>query len=71
MTTSFVALAGVATVAILLAVRVWPSSDPAVLPHVHGDLAADDPHLGAGAVNAQRQHSHEYVVDDQHARWPM
>ena len=70
MTASLLALAAVATVAIFVAVRVWPSVEPAELSHVHDDLAADDPHLGAGSANAQRRHSHVYVVDDLHTRWP-
>ena len=70
MTASFLALAAVATVAILVAARVWPSVEPAEVLHAHPGLSAADPHLWAGSANAQRQHSHAYVVDDLHTRWP-
>ena len=70
MTASFLALGAVATVAILVAVRVWPAVESAELAHTHDDLGAGDPHLAAAGANAPRQHSHAYVIDDQHARWP-
>ncbi|HPU08895.1 MFS transporter [Ectopseudomonas oleovorans] len=70
-TTSFLALAAVATVAIIIAIRVWPATEDAELHHVHDDLQPDDPHLNAGAGSGPHKHSHAYVVDDQHPRWPQ
>lgn len=45
---------------------LWPSDDPETIPHVHGDLGADHPHLAGGG----RAHSHAFVIDDLHTRWP-
>ncbi|MRD49588.1 MFS transporter [Caenimonas koreensis DSM 17982] len=70
MTTSFLTLAAVATFAIIVAVRVWPAAEETDLPHAHDDLAAGDPHLAEGAGGSGKLHSHAYVVDDQHPRWP-
>ena len=62
--------AAVATFAIIVAVRVWPAAEETDLPHAHDDLAAGDPHLAEGAGGSGKLHSHAYVVDDQHPRWP-
>jgi MFS family permease len=70
MTTSFLTLAAVAALAIVVATRVWPAIEEADLPHAHEDLAVDDPHLKSNANGAGNRHSHTYVVDDQHPRWP-
>ncbi|OYY99401.1 MAG: MFS transporter [Polaromonas sp. 28-63-22] len=64
--TSFVTLGTLAAAAVLLSMRLWPSDDPVELSHRHDELAEEHPHL-AGAV---REHSHAYVIDDEHQRWP-
>lgn len=48
MTASFLALATVAVVAIIIAMRVWPAAEETDLPHTHDDLAAGDLHLAGG-----------------------
>ncbi|RMB08062.1 MFS transporter [Eilatimonas milleporae] len=58
-------LAGLALMGLGAAGTLWPRRDPAALPHVHDDLPADHPHIAAG-----RRHSHAYVIDDLHPRWP-
>lgn len=70
--TSFVTLGVVASAAVLLSARLWPAEDPAELPHRHDDLAQDHPHLVQGdqAAPAQARHSHAFVIDDEHQRWP-
>lgn len=70
--TSFVALGVVASVAVVLSVRLWPSTDPVELSHRHDDLAHGHPHLtgASDTTSADRQHSHPYVIDDNHQRWP-
>lgn len=58
--------AGMAAVAVLAALRVWPS-ERNVITHSHPNLPADHPHL-AGA--AGRVHTHRIVIDDEHRVWP-
>ena len=72
LTTSFVTLGVVASAAVLLSMRLWPQADPVELLHRHDDLAAGHPHLASQpeAVSAHREHSHAYVIDDEHRRWP-
>ena len=65
---SFLALGAVAAVAIMLASRLWPREDPAKLAHQHPELLAGDPHLSANGDPGA--HAHEFVIDDQHPRWP-
>lgn len=72
LTTSFMALGFLASAAVFLSMRLWPAEDPVELRHTHDELAEGDPHL-AGAQNsaqAGRTHSHPYVIDDEHQRWP-
>lgn len=70
MTASFLTLAGVATVAIIVAARVWPASDPAVLTHTHDGAQGGAAHFETAPLDAQKAHAHPYVVDDLHRRWP-
>ena len=44
---------------------LWPRPDPVEIVHTHDDLPAGHPHIAAGA-----RHSHAYVIDDLHPRWP-
>ena len=61
---ALVALAGVATIGIIAALRFWPSADPEVVEHSHDNLPLDHPHL-----QGHRRHSHALVIDDAHPRW--
>lgn len=67
MTTALVALAGLGTAGLVLALWRWPTSDPAALAHDHPDLPADHPHL---AGHGGGQHAHPYVIDGLHGHWP-
>lgn len=68
---SFVTLGAMASAAVLLSMRLWPASDPVELPHNHDDMAPGHPHLARGdPVSAGSRHSHAYVIDDDHRRWP-
>lgn len=67
--TSFIALGTLAAAAVLLSMRLWPLDDPVERSHRHDELAEGHPHL-AGAAGAAREHSHAYVIDDEHQRWP-
>ena len=72
LTASFVTLGVVASAALLLSMRLWPATDPLALSHRHDDLVPEHPHLAgeADAAFAERGHSHAYVIDDEHQRWP-
>ena len=67
---SFLALAVLAGLTTLLSMRLWPQDDPAELAHTHEDLPAVHEHLGSPAVDSGKRHSHAYVIDDEHQRWP-
>lgn len=65
MAAAFAAMAVLAAVGTLAALRLWPANDPDVVTHDHGDLAADDPH--------RREHEasdHAFVIDRRHPNWP-
>ena len=59
------ALSALGALGLLAALRLWPAFDPAEIPHAHDDLPADHPHLSGAA-----RHSHAFVIDDLHKRWP-
>ncbi|GAN14538.1 MFS transporter (plasmid) [Sphingomonas paucimobilis] len=65
MEAAFGAMAVLAAIGTLVAVRIWPANDPDVIAHEHSDLAADDPHL---AVHSHGEHP--YVIDRRHPKWP-
>ena len=66
-TAAFAALAVIALLGTILALWLWPASDPDVVGHSHADLPADHPHLrdahGKGG-------EHSFVIDDLHPAWP-
>ena len=71
LTSSFIALGVLASAAVLLASRLWPSEEPEQLEHRHDELAPAHPHVaGAAAEAGGPRHSHAYVIDDDHPRWP-
>lgn len=59
-------LASLGFLALTAAFRLWPSDDKLVYLHRHDDLASDHPHT----VTTGRQHSHTYVIDSLHPKWP-
>ena len=65
MEAAFGAMAILAAIGTLVAVRLWPAHDPDVIAHEHGDLAADDPHL-----TVHSHGDHPYVIDRRHPKWP-
>jgi hypothetical protein len=52
---------------VVVAMRVWPASDPEVVEHSHPELNPDDPHL---SEHHGRPHAHAFTIDDLHKRWP-
>lgn len=67
--TTFLVMGCVATVAVGMAALIWPAQDPAQVPHTHPDLDPGHPHLSSSTGNAT-DHTHEFIVDDDHRRWP-
>ena len=69
---SFAALGVLAGAAVLLSMRLWPVEDPVELVHSHEALSPEHPHLAshAGNPSTNGQHSHAFVIDDEHQRWP-
>ena len=59
-------LAAIGAVGLAAVLRIWPADDRATLPHAHPDLPADHPHLAGDDLH----HTHPYVIDDLHRRWP-
>lgn len=66
MPATLVALGLVTALGVLMAAALWPSVDPETVAHQHSDLPPDHPHL----KDHQRQHTHAFVIDDLHPRWP-
>ncbi|MDR9424392.1 MAG: MFS transporter [Marinobacter sp.] len=48
------------------AIKLWPADDPLEISHVHDDLPEDHPHIKETGA----RHTHPYIVDDWHRRWP-
>lgn len=70
--TTWIVLAGLATLGAIVAVRAWPRAEHDVLEHTH-DGTGDPGHL-ADAVEVGDgvwQHRHGYVIDRDHDRWPV
>jgi MFS family permease len=62
---AFVLHGAIGLAAALTAALLWPARDPVAIEHDH-DLPPDHPHLAGGAL----RHSHPYVIDVLHPRWP-
>ncbi|BDU08087.1 MFS transporter [Nocardia cyriacigeorgica] len=71
-TLTWVTLAGFAAVGLAVALRAWPRHDPAVITHLH-EVGSIDPARLTDAVRVSDrlyQHTHEFVIDAEHPRWP-
>jgi predicted MFS family arabinose efflux permease len=66
MAAAFTGMAVLAALGVIATFWLWPASDPDVIAHEHGDLAADDPHHLSHASGK----THPYVIDRRHANWP-
>ena len=72
LTTSFITLGVVASVAVILSARLWPAEDPVELVHVHKDLDTKHPHVAGEVLSAsEAKHTHAFVIDDEHRHWPI
>lgn len=63
---TLVVLAGLALLALIPAITLWPSDDPAELLHRHDDLPGNHPHT----AQTGHEHAHPYVIDSLHPKWP-
>lgn len=71
-TTTWVTLTAIASVGITVALWIWPRHDPEVVTHLH-EIGTIDPARLADAVRVDDrfyQHTHTYVTDTDHRRWP-
>ena len=59
-------LAGIGAIGLVAVLRIWPAEGATVLSHDHPDLPPDHPHLSQHGPH----HSHAFVIDDLHRRWP-
>jgi predicted MFS family arabinose efflux permease len=64
--TAFWSLAAMCGAGAMVTAAIWPAQETASVEHRHDDLPADHPHLAA----TTGAHTHEYVIDDLHRRWP-
>jgi hypothetical protein len=67
MDTAFLALGLICAVSVGICVRQWPAQTGGVLAHSHPELPVNHPHLDGATAS---QHSHSYIIDDLHIRWP-
>jgi MFS family permease len=63
-------LAAIAAFGCIAGVFLWPRSDAEIVEHEHVELADDDPHWAEGHSRSGRRHSHAFVIDTLHSRWP-
>ncbi|WP_084487065.1 MFS transporter [Nocardia sienata] len=71
-TTTWVVLAALGSAGMVGALRMWPRHDPEVLTHLH-KVGTIDPARLADAVlvgDGYYRHTHAYVIDEEHPRWP-
>lgn len=66
LTAAALVLAGIGAAGLIAVLRIWPAQDAVDLPHDHADLPPDHPHLAAHGPH----HTHAFVIDDLHRRWP-
>jgi MFS family permease len=63
---AFVMLGALSVVGALSAASLWPVERDHGIAHRHDDLPDDHPHLAAGRAG----HTHAFIIDDLHRRWP-
>lgn len=64
--TAFFSLSALCALGCAAAFVMWPARDRDEVEHRHDDLPADHPHITGGLAS----HSHTFVIDDLHRRWP-
>lgn len=67
MPATFLVMAVIGALGFATALWLWPARESTEVEHDHAGMAADHPHL-ANAHGAK--HRHDFVIDDNHRRWP-
>lgn len=62
-------MAAIAALGWIAAARFWSADDSEAPVHRHDDLPSDHPHLVEGE-HSDHGHSHPFVIDEVHRRWP-
>ncbi|WP_208511398.1 MFS transporter [Variovorax paradoxus] len=74
LSTSFLVLGAVAVVSVMLAGWLWRAEESPQVSHTHDALPAGHPHLAEhkpmSGPDGRATHAHEFVIDDDHPRWP-
>ena len=70
MTVAFAVLGGATALAVWAAFRVWPSIDLTEIEHEHSNLPEGHAHATGSLTPNGIRHTHPFVVDDYHPRWP-
>ena len=65
---AFLLLAGLSVIGLALASKLWPVNENSAISHRHDDLEAGHEHLEAFGYG--EEHSHLYVIDSLHSKWP-
>ncbi len=65
--TTFIVMAGIAALGLIIAFLLWPAKEEENMRHSHDDLPGDHPHM---LKHGKADHSHPIIIDDLHARWP-
>lgn len=63
---TFILFATAALLALIATLLLWPADDPSELTHRHDALPENHPHLAGKG----QKHTHPYVIDELHMRWP-
>lgn len=72
-TATWIVLAVFAVAGLAVALRMWPSHDPEEITHLH-EVGTLDPIRLADADRVDERHyrhTHVYVIDAEHRRWPV
>jgi Major Facilitator Superfamily len=70
MTAAFAALATITAAGLAIAWKVWPANDQDLIVHTHANAKDLQEHFADGELTAAATHSHPYMIDDHHPRWP-
>lgn len=65
---TFIPMAAISIAAIAMAYFLWPKTDTGHLVHTHSNLQADNEH--GKLTDGHGEHIHEYIIDQNHQRWP-
>ena len=70
MSAAFAALAAITAAGLAIAWKVWPANDPDVIVHTHANARDLNAHSTESEPTAATTHSHPYMIDENHPRWP-